>query len=174
ATGGPGVERRGRLTVARRLAGWARSARLAGELALGGAMLPPPRTIVRSEAGLYALEQALRRRGFTRVAGADEAGRGACAGPLVAAAAVRPPGRRGQIDELTDSKLLTPAARERVYDQVVAKALAYSVVVIPPDEVDSRGLQVCNLAALRRALAGLSVRPDYVLTDGFPVDGLDV
>jgi ribonuclease HII len=137
-------------------------------------MLPPPRTVVRSEGGLYALERALRRRGFARVAGADEAGRGACAGPLVAAAAMLPPGRRGEIEELDDSKLLTPAARERVYEQVVAKASAYAVVVIPPSEVDSRGLQVCNLAALRRALAGLAVRPDYVLTDGFPVDGVDV
>jgi ribonuclease HII len=137
-------------------------------------MLPPPRTVVRSEGGLYALERALRRRGFAQVAGADEAGRGACAGPLVAAAAVLPPGRRGEIDELDDSKLLTPATRERVYEQVVARAAAFAVVVIPPDEVDSRGLQVCNLAALRRALASLAVRPDYVLTDGFPVDGLDV
>jgi ribonuclease HII len=137
-------------------------------------MLPPPRTVVRTEGGLYALERALRRRGFTRVAGADEAGRGACAGPLVAAAALLPPGRRGEIDELADSKLLTPAARERVYEQVVKRASAYAVVVIPPGEVDSRGLQPCNLAALRRALAGLTVRPDYVLTDGFPVDGLDV
>jgi len=136
-------------------------------------MLPPPRTVVRAEGGLYALERALRRRGFARVAGADEAGRGACAGPLVAAAAMLPPGRRGEIDELADSKLLTPAARERVYARVVARATGYAVVVIPPAEVDRRGLHVCNLAAIRRALAGLPVRPDYVLTDGFPVDGLD-
>lgn len=136
-------------------------------------MLSPPRTVVRAEGGLYALERALRRRGFVHVAGADEAGRGACAGPLVAAAAVLPAGRRGEIDELSDSKLLTPLARERVYEQVVARALAYSVVTVPPAEVDSRGLHVCNLAAMRRALAGLAVRPDYVLTDGFPVDGLD-
>jgi ribonuclease HII len=129
---------------------------------------------VRAEGGLYALERALRRRGFAQVAGADEAGRGACAGPLVAAAVVLPPGRRGEIDELADSKLLTPAARERVYAEVMKRALAHAVVVIPADEVDSRGLQVCNLAALRRALAGLPIRPDYVLTDGFPVDGLDV
>ncbi len=137
-------------------------------------MLVPPRTVVRTEGGLYALERALRRRGFTHVAGADEAGRGACAGPLVAAAVVLPPGRRGEVDGLADSKLLTPAARERVYEQVVARALAYAVVSVPPDEIDARGLHACNLAALRRALAGLAVRPDYVLTDGFPVDGLEV
>jgi ribonuclease HII len=137
-------------------------------------MLAPPRTVVRREAGLYALEQALQRRGFRYVAGADEAGRGACAGPLVAAAAILPEGRRGEIPGLADSKLLTAAARERVYDHVVAKALAWSVMIIPPTEVDARGLHVCNLAAMRRALASLDVRPEYVLTDGFPVDGLGV
>ena len=137
-------------------------------------MLAPPRTVVRREGGLYALERALQRRGFRHVAGADEAGRGACAGPLVAAAAVLPEGKRGEIDELADSKLLTPAARERVYEQVVARALAWSVMIIPATEVDSRGLHVCNLAAMRRALASLTTPPEYVLTDGFPVDGLGV
>lgn len=137
-------------------------------------MLTPPRTVVRREAGLYALERALQRRGFRHVAGADEAGRGACAGPLVAAAAVLPEGRRGEIDGLADSKLLTPAGRERVYEEVVTRALAYAVVVVPADEVDARGLHVCNLAAMRRALASLATRPEYVLTDGFRVDGLDV
>lgn len=137
-------------------------------------MLSPPRTVVRTEAGIYALERALRRRGFARVAGADEAGRGACAGPLVAAAVVLPSGRRGEIEGLADSKQLTAAARERVYERVVARAAAYAVVVVPPGEVDRRGLHVCNVVALRRALAALSVRPDYVLTDGFPVDGLEV
>ncbi|HEU0042532.1 MAG TPA: hypothetical protein VFQ15_09295, partial [Jiangellaceae bacterium] len=92
-------------------------------------MLVPPRTVVRREGGLYALERALQRRGFRNVAGADEAGRGACAGPLVAAAAILPEGKRGEIPELADSKLLTPAARERVYDQVVRRALAWSVMI---------------------------------------------
>jgi ribonuclease HII len=134
-------------------------------------MLPSPRTVVRREAGIFALERALQRRGFTAVAGADEAGRGACAGPLVVAAAILPPGRRGEVPGLADSKLLTPAARERVYEEVVARALSYSVVVIPPTEVDRYGLHVCNLAGMRRALAALATPPDYVLTDGFPVDG---
>lgn len=137
-------------------------------------MLTPPRTVIRRDAGLYALEQALQRRGFARVAGADEAGRGACAGPLVAAAVVLAPGRRGEIAGLADSKLLTPLARERVFAAVHAQAVAYRVVVVGPEEIDRRGLHVCNLAAMRRALAGLEVSPDYVLTDGFGVDGLGV
>jgi ribonuclease HII len=137
-------------------------------------MLPSPRTVVRREGGIFALERALQRRGFDLVAGADEAGRGACAGPLVVAAAILPATRRGEVPGLNDSKLLTPLARERVYAEVVARALAYSVVIIPADEVDVRGLHVCNLAGMRRALAALAPTPDYVLTDGFGVDGLGV
>jgi ribonuclease HII len=137
-------------------------------------MLSGPRTVVRRDGGLYALERALQRRGFDLVAGADEAGRGACAGPLVVAAAVLPPNRRGEVPGLADSKLLTPAARERVYDEVVARASAYAVVVLAADEVDRRGLHVCNLAGMRRALAALTPRPEYALTDGFRVDGLGV
>ena len=104
-------------------------------------MLLPPKTVTRREGGIYALERSLRRRGFAHVAGADEAGRGACAGPLVAAAALLPDGRAGEIAGLTDSKLLTPAARDRIYDVVVKRALAFSVVVIDAADVDRLGLQ---------------------------------
>jgi ribonuclease HII len=135
-------------------------------------MFAPPRAVVRRENGLYALERALRRRGFAAVAGADEAGRGACAGPLVIAAAVLPPGRRGEVPELADSKLLTAAARERVYGEVVRRAAAYSVLVVPAAEVDGRGLHRSNLDGMRRVLAALDPAPAYALTDGFRVDGL--
>jgi ribonuclease HII len=137
-------------------------------------MLAPQRTVIRRGSGMYGLEQALRRRGFRRIAGADEAGRGACAGPLVVAAVVLPAGKRGEVPGLADSKLLTAAARERVYEEVVARAEAYEIVVIGPTEVDTRGLHVCNVAGMRRAFARLSPAPDYVLTDGFPVDGVGV
>src|SRR4051794_3438997 len=100
----------------------------------------PARPAPRAAAGLppddrpdalWEVERRLRRRGFEAIAGADEAGRGACAGPLVAAACVLPSGRRGRVPELADSKLLTAAARERVYAEVVDRAVAWSVVVIP-------------------------------------------
>ena len=129
---------------------------------------------VRRDAGLYGYERALRRNGLDPVAGVDEAGRGACAGPLVAAAAILPPGDRGIVPGLADSKLLTEKARERCYTEVVRRAVAWSVVVIGPDECDRLGMHVANVEALRRALARLDVRPSYVLTDGFPVDGLEV
>ena len=118
------------------------------------------------------MERSLRRRGFAAIAGADEAGRGACAGPLVAAACVLPAGRRGRVPGLADSKLLTPASREEVYAEVVDRALAWSVVAIPVGELDARGMHVTNIEALRRAVRALDVVPDYVLTDGFPVSGL--
>jgi ribonuclease HII len=132
----------------------------------------PPRLVVRREAGLAAYESALSRAGFGLVAGADEAGRGACAGPLVVAACILPAGRRGEIDGLTDSKLLTPATRERMYTEVVRRAVAYSVVVVPAAEIDAWGLHVANLAGMRRALCTLRPRASYALTDGFPVSGL--
>lgn len=136
--------------------------------------MPPPRLIVRRDAGLAAYETALARAGFTLVAGADEAGRGACAGPLVVAACILPAGRRGRIDGLADSKVLTPAVREQLYAQIVRRAVAWSVVVIPAQEVDQRGLHVSNLVGMRRALAKLRPAPSYALTDGFPVPGLGV
>lgn len=118
------------------------------------------------------METSLRRRGFAAVAGADEAGRGACAGPLVAGACVLPAGRRGRVPGLADSKLLTPATRERVYAEVVDRALSWAVVAIPVPDLDARGMHVTNIEALRRAVWMLDPGPDYVLTDGFPVSGL--
>jgi ribonuclease HII len=129
---------------------------------------------VRRDAGLYGYERALRRAGLDPVAGVDEAGRGACAGPLVAAAAILPEGQRGQVPGLADSKLLTAKARDRAYDQILRRATAWSVVVIDSEECDRLGMHVANLEALRRAIALLDVRPSYVLTDGFPVDGFEV
>lgn len=132
----------------------------------------PRGVTIRRDAGLYGYERALQRAGLDPVAGVDEAGRGACAGPLVAAGVVLPKGRRGQVPGLADSKLLTPAARERCYDQVLRRAASWSVVVVPPGECDRLGMHVANVEALRRSIALLDVRPAYVLTDGFPVDGL--
>lgn len=122
--------------------------------------------------GLFGYERALRRAGFEHVAGADEAGRGACAGPLVAAAVILSSSPRRQIEGLRDSKLLTPAARDRLFDDIQAKAVAVACVSVESDECDLLGMHVANLAALRRAVKRLDVEPAFVLTDGFGVDGL--
>jgi ribonuclease HII len=132
----------------------------------------PRGVAIRSDAGLYGYERALARAGLSPVAGADEAGRGACAGPLVAAAVILRPGLPGRIPELSDSKLLTEKARDRVRAEVERRALSYAWVAIPPAEVDRLGLHHANIEALRRAVARLDVTPAYVLSDGFRVDGL--
>ena len=131
-----------------------------------------PRPVVRSENGLWAFERVLQRSGFRHVAGADEAGRGACAGPLVVAAVVLPEGKRGEIPGLADSKLLTEPARAAAYEQVLRRALAWSVVVVPSTEVDRCGLHVMNVRAMRQAVSRLAPCPSYVLTDGFPIAGM--
>ena len=133
----------------------------------------PPAVVVRRDSGLFGYERALARRGLGPVAGVDEAGRGACAGPLVVAAVVLDPRRIGRLTTLADSKLLTERTRERVYGEVLAVAAAWSVVVIPAAEVDRHGLHVMNIAGMRRAVARLGTRPGYVLVDGFPVPGID-
>ncbi|HEY0638868.1 MAG TPA: ribonuclease HII [Pseudonocardiaceae bacterium] len=132
----------------------------------------PPRVVLRNRESTWTLQAALDRCGLGPVAGVDEAGRGACAGPLVVAACVLRAGDAARFDGLNDSKLLTAAARDRWFDLVRRRAVSYSVVVVPPDEVDTIGLHVSNIEGMRRAVAGLSVHPGYVLTDGFRVPGL--
>ncbi|MDQ3957904.1 MAG: ribonuclease HII [Actinomycetota bacterium] len=111
------------------------------------------------------LEARLEGAGFERVAGADEVGRGALAGPLVAAAVILPPGTC--IEGLRDSKMCTSLQRERLARQIKEVALAWCVVRVGPEKIDRNGLQRCNLEALRRALKGLAEEPDYVLLDAF-------
>jgi ribonuclease HII len=129
---------------------------------------------VRRNSGLYGYERALKRAGLDPVAGADEAGRGACAGPLVAGAVILSDAKSKQISGLNDSKLLSAAQRERCYAEIMEKAIAWSVVSVEPTECDALGMHVANISALRRALLRLDVAPTYVLTDGFSVDGLGV
>jgi ribonuclease HII len=131
----------------------------------------------RRDSGLAGYERVLSRAGLAPVAGVDEAGRGACAGPLVVAATILKPSRSAAITGipgLADSKALTAQIREEIYEQIVKAALDWSVVIIPPADIDRLGLHVCNVSGMRRALAGLSRKPGYVLTDGFPVRGLAV
>jgi ribonuclease HII len=128
--------------------------------------------VIRRSTGIWAWERTLGRYGLGPVAGVDEAGRGACAGPLVVAACVPRPGDAVRWDGLTDSKLLTAAERERYYELIVRRAVDWSVVIIPPTEIDRRGVHAANVDGMRRAVARLEAPPGYVLTDGFRVPGL--
>lgn len=124
----------------------------------------------RKGSGPYAFDNAVRKAGFPLVAGLDEAGRGACAGPLYAGAVILAPGTR--VAELADSKLLTPAARDRVEQRVKRLALAWAVASVEVAELDEIGLHRANLLAFRRAWLRLPVAADYALCDGFVPGGL--
>lgn len=132
----------------------------------------PPRTVIRRSPGLRTLESALYRSGLGPVAGVDEVGRGACAGPLVVAACVLGPGKPAALAALDDSKKLTEKTREQLFPVIRRHALAYHVVFIEPADVDVRGVHAANIEGMRRAVAGLALRPGYVLSDGFRVPGL--
>ncbi len=118
---------------------------------------------------LVRYERALHEQGFSRVAGADEAGRGALAGPLVAAAVVLPDGF--DPEGIDDSKVLTANQRAVEYERIVAAA-SFAVAKVPPAAIDRTGLHRSNLALLGRCLRALDPIPEYALTDGFPVPRL--
>lgn len=119
---------------------------------------------------LRRYESALTLRGFSPVVGVDEAGRGACAGPLVVAAVVL----GDDLTEVNDSKALTPRRRETLFDTIMSQARAVSVVVVEPAEVDELGVHHADLEGMRRAIARLAVVPQYALTDGYPIKGLPI
>ena len=128
--------------------------------------MPPPITAPRDH------EAALEALGLQLIAGVDEAGRGALAGPVVVAAVILPP--TPIIDGIADSKLLSPARRDTLADQIRACAIAWAVAVISSDMVDAGNILAATHVGMRRALLGLAPVPDHALIDGLPVPDLPV
>lgn len=120
------------------------------------------------------IESLLIEAGITPLAGVDEAGRGACAGPLVIASVVLADPFAPELAKVRDSKDVSEVEREKLFDLVSTAALSISVVIVTPAEVDSRGVHAANLDGMRRAVQGLSVTPNYVLTDGYAIEGLAI
>ena len=120
------------------------------------------------------IESLLIDSGITPLAGVDEAGRGACAGPLVIASVVLADPFAPELAKVRDSKDVSEAEREKLFDLVTSAALSISVITVPAAEVDSRGVHAANLDGMRRAVQGLSVTPSYVLTDGYAIEGLAI
>ncbi len=123
---------------------------------------------------MVLIEETLIASGLKNIAGVDEAGRGPCAGPLVVAAVILRDPFAEELSEVRDSKELTEATRERLYDVVISQAISYSIIEISVAELDALGLHRSNLEGMRRAVAGLAVAPEYVLTDGYPIQGLTI
>lgn len=112
---------------------------------------------------LTLIEDELRAAGKT-VAGVDEAGRGCLAGPVAAGAVILDPGR--PIRGLRDSKKLTEKRREELFAEIREKSAAWSVAMTGPEEIDRINILRAALRAMEKAVAGLSVKPDFVLVDG--------
>ncbi len=123
---------------------------------------------------MKVIEQLLANAGISPIAGVDEAGRGACAGPLVIASVVLNDPFAAELAVVRDSKEIPESKRDAVFDLIQQVAVSVSVVIVPASEVDSRGVHAANLDGMRRAVQGLTVEPAYVLTDGYAIEGLGV
>ena len=120
------------------------------------------------------IESTLISSGLSKIAGVDEAGRGPCAGPLVIAAVILKDPFAPELAEVRDSKELSEALREKLFDVVIEQALSYSIIEISVEEIDNFGLHKSNLEGMRRAINSLDVAPEYVLTDGYAIEGLAI
>lgn len=121
---------------------------------------------------MKVIEALLTEAGISPIAGVDEAGRGACAGPLVVASVILRDPFASELAVVRDSKEILESKRDSVFDLINSNATSISVIIIPASEVDSRGVHAANLDGMRRAVQGLSVEPAYVLTDGYAIEGL--
>ena len=125
------------------------------------------RPVHRPRDARLAHEYELRRAGFRRIAGLDEVGRGSLAGPVVAAAVVLP--ARPRISGLRDSKVLTRLQRERLYEQIVARADAFGVGCIEVETIDRINILQATKLAMREALTHLPEPPDHLLIDALTI-----
>jgi ribonuclease HII len=113
-------------------------------------------------------ERKLRANGVTRIAGVDEAGRGALAGPVVAAAVVLP--EKFRHPRLNDSKQLAPELREEIYQELIGNSeISWAIGIIDSIEIDRINILRATHKAMRAAIAAFSIPPDHVLIDGLPV-----
>ena len=120
------------------------------------------------------IETTLITSGIKVIAGVDEAGRGPCAGPLVVASVILKDPFAPELAQVRDSKELSEKLRDELFDVVIDQAIAYSIIEISVEEIDSFGLHKSNLEGMRRAVNSLAVVPEYVLTDGYAIEGLAI
>lgn len=112
----------------------------------------------------WSLEERAEKLGYRTVCGCDEAGAGPLAGRVYAAAVILPHGL--ELPYLNDSKKVTPKRRDALYDQILEKAVSWSVAWAEAEEIDELDILNCRMLAMQRAIDGLSVPAEYVLIDG--------
>ena len=121
---------------------------------------------------MKAIEELLQAAGISPIAGVDEAGRGPCAGPLVIAAVILHDPSAPELAAVRDSKEISEKKREELFDVIMELAASVCVIRVSVQEIDERGVHAANLDGMRRAVKGLTIEPAYVLTDGYPIQGL--
>lgn len=117
----------------------------------------------------FRAERNLLSKGYYRIAGVDEVGCGAWAGPVYAAAVVLIPGKK--LPLVRDSKTLSPAQRESLAELIKKRCLTWAIGTSSVKEIDTLNVRAASLLATQRALANLSIMPDWILSDAFPVPG---
>lgn len=120
----------------------------------------------------FEFEKAAMEKGFNVICGIDEAGRGPLCGPVCAAAVILPVDC--EIEGINDSKKLSEKKREALFDIIISKAIAYSVSMVDAKTIDEINILQATFLAMRNAVNGLSVKPDYALVDGNRKPGLNM
>ena len=123
---------------------------------------------------MKAIEELLQAAGISPIAGVDEAGRGPCAGPLVIAAVILHDPSAPELAAVRDSKEISEKKREELFDVIMELAASVCIIRVSVQEIDERGVHAANLDGMRRAVKGLTIEPAYVLTDGYPIQGLAI
>ena len=119
---------------------------------------------------LWEPEEFQQKQGYNLICGVDEAGRGALAGPVFAAAVILP--FKIDLKGINDSKKLSCAMRERLYDEIVNNAVSYSVAKAEPEEIESLNILGATYLAMNRAIKNLTLPPDISLIDGNQNSGI--
>ena len=123
-------------------------------------------------AALRRYEEEYLAKGYAAICGIDEAGRGPLAGPVVAAAVILPPG--AEILFLNDSKKLSEARREALFDEICAKAVSYGIGSVSPARIDEINILQATYEAMREAIGKLSPPPDFCLNDAVTIPGVAI
>ncbi len=123
------------------------------------------------------IEKKIIERGYKAIAGVDEAGRGALFGPVVAASVILPfpdmkEGIRDSLEDIKDSKLLSPAKRKRIAKIILNNASCIGLGLASNQEIDKRNIYWASLLAMRRAVENMPLCPDFLLVDGFCLNGV--
>ncbi len=121
---------------------------------------------------MLEFENMYREQGYKAICGVDEAGRGPLAGPVFAAAVILPEGLI--IEGVTDSKKLSEKKREKLFDEICEKAIAYCIASASVEEIEEMNILQADMLAMKRAVEGLSVKADFAMIDGNKVPGLDI